>query len=118
MGQIVGVSSLSPLGSWELNSGCKAWHQAPLPGEPSHQPYDVLLWLRNLKEDSMDRWMKCGWPFTRVKFTVERKTHTDEVEDKNQLKPKFALWLFIKVLMRLYNTSGLYKTKTENKYKI
>lgn len=46
------------------DSGFEASWRVPLPGEPSWQPCDGLLWLRNLKEDSVDRWMKYGWPVT------------------------------------------------------
>lgn len=37
-GQPVGVGSPLPLCMFqELNSGCQAWQQVPLPAEPSHQ---------------------------------------------------------------------------------
>lgn len=34
---LVEVSSLLLYGTWELNLGCRAWWQAPLCTEPSHQ---------------------------------------------------------------------------------
>ena len=43
----VGVSSLPPSHGFQgLNSGGWAWWQAPLPAEPSHQPYLCSLFLR------------------------------------------------------------------------
>lgn len=38
-GKRVGVSSLSPCGSWGSNSGSQAWWQASLPTEPAHSSH-------------------------------------------------------------------------------
>lgn len=45
--ELVGVSSLPPSHGFQgLNSGGWVWWQAPLPAEPSHQPYLCSLLLR------------------------------------------------------------------------
>lgn len=43
-GQFSGIGSHLPLcRCQELNSGCQAWQQVPLPAEPSHGPSTVDL---------------------------------------------------------------------------
>lgn len=50
---------------------------------------------------------KYEWPFIWGKFRVIRKKHRDEAENERKLNPIFPCWVFIKLLMRMYNITGL-----------